>query len=207
MPAAFQHCSLDQVQLWNRRIRARIERADASWTNQPWRIWPRSAPAPSPTLPSGTRAQSPDFVAEPPSMGCVWPGSFGVSPSQGRRGAGRARSRQFCQWAARPGRARIAQPLCTVQAGWNRPPGLEPPGTRLTRLVTLSLVADVRGSMNVHKANLCDCYETRLVVVTLSSVPEGSEVHFLVKGLFSTISPCLGNIFPLLCLVAHSPLS
>ena len=31
-------------------------------------------------------------------------------------------------------------------------------------------------------------------VVTLASFPEGSEVHFLVKGVFSPISPCLGNI-------------
>ena len=33
--------------------------------------------------------------------------------------------------------------------------------------------------------------------VTLSRVSEGSEVHFLVKGVFSPISPCPGNIFPL----------
>ena len=31
-------------------------------------------------------------------------------------------------------------------------------------------------------------------VVTLSGVPKGSKVHFLVKGVFSPMSPCLGNI-------------
>ena len=29
-------------------------------------------------------------------------------------------------------------------------------------------------------------------VFTLSRVSEGSEVHFLIKGVFSPISPCLG---------------
>ena len=33
-----------------------------------------------------------------------------------------------------------------------------------------------------------------LYAVTLSRVSEGSEVHFLVKGVFSPISPCLGDI-------------
>ena len=34
----------------------------------------------------------------------------------------------------------------------------------------------------------------RNTVVTLASVSEGSEEQFLVKGVFSPISPCLGNI-------------
>ena len=37
----------------------------------------------------------------------------------------------------------------------------------------------------------------RVIVVTLSRVLKGSEVDFLVKGVFSSISTCLGNICPL----------
>ena len=39
-----------------------------------------------------------------------------------------------------------------------------------------------------------------IIVVTLTRVSEGSEVHFQVKGVFSLISPCLSNICPLICI-------